>query len=307
MKQIFFILGIILSTYAHSKSNSNQVKEYVNDKLGVVENENQATYYILYQPDTTFTCYYLDGKKFLTGKWFERKSAKLDDCCVWYLKDGNVDTEQCFENGEYKRPIITVKHKQNAWNGACNECVMPRNDKNLIEWDTVVNLAGSSDILYEKAKLVLKSFESLGQKDNDLKANDDQKNVTRRLSIPFSYVGVDMNTLTSVLINGSLIFNTSIYCKDNRYKIKFNNFIFVPNSNNGTITLEEIYNLPSSVGQKNPRDKITKDVVYTIEGYPISKKQEAWGLLEKVPYQMSLRISDLRKKSSGQDVTNEKW
>lgn len=41
----------------------------------------------------------------------KEKSAKLDGCCVWYLKDGNVDTEQCFENGEYKRPIITVKHK----------------------------------------------------------------------------------------------------------------------------------------------------------------------------------------------------
>lgn len=41
----------------------------------MVENENQATYYIFYQPGQHLHVK-MDGKKFLTGKWLKKKNQQ---------------------------------------------------------------------------------------------------------------------------------------------------------------------------------------------------------------------------------------
>ncbi len=306
---IFTILTILLSSKTFAKlnlSNNNDItKEFINDKSEIVSSEKEATAYRIYQPDETFIEYKMNGKKSFSGKWFDKAAKKLDGCCTWFLPDGNVDAEKCYVNGIYKRPIVTIKHKISAWNGVCKDCILPRNDKDLIVWDTVVNLKGSTDILYEKAKYVLSSFESLGQKENIIKANDEQKNVDRRLSFPFTYV---RNTGQWT---GAMVFNCTIYCKENRYKIRLHDFIFVPKDNSESPTLETLFNLASkdmsTLMMANYQNQAAIQIFNYIEGYKSGKLGEVLGIFEDIPEKMSFPLSDMRKKQKGEDVTDEKW
>lgn len=300
---------IVLSVYVFIGNAQERVYFDKQDKQ--LKSEKGASYYRIYGENGDFKDYFLTGELWTVGNFSDVKAQKLDGCITWYTKDGRVDAYQCYEEGIYLPPVVTEKHKATAWKNECDGCEFPRDEKGRIEWTGVVEHPGSADDLYQKAFYVLSDFEDLGQIENKIERNDDQKKVSRRFSFDL-YYGMHSSHVADhkqYQKRGYMVFEFAIYCKDDKYKYRVHDFKMVPLDNTGAYSLESVYEASDDFGMgligKN-KEQITTQVLSMINGY-YNKDQELIGYIELITRKMSGMLSALERKHSGQDLIDDDW